>query len=70
MHESGSSCNREEVCLPDEGKGVVVPGSITEEEKYMEQKVVFVAYQVQNLKLFFYLFISVFNFRTDQVVGR
>lgn len=36
-----------------------MPGNITEEKKCMEQKVVFVAYQVQNLKLwsFFFLFL-------------
>lgn len=60
----------EEICLPDEGKGVAVPGNITEEEKYMEQKVAFVAYQVQFKTLVFLFFISVFNFRTDQLFGR
>lgn len=46
----------EEICLPDEGKGVAVPGNITEEEKYMEQKVAFVAYQVQFKTLVFLFF--------------
>lgn len=59
MNDSKSSCNKEDICLPNEGKGVAMPGNITEEKKCMEQKVVFVAYQVQNLKLwsFFFLFL-------------
>lgn len=46
MHESRSCWDREEVCLPDGEKGVAMPGNVTEEEKYMKQKVAFVAYQV------------------------
>lgn len=53
-------------------KGVAKPGNITEEEKYMEQK--FVAYQVQNLKLwsfflllFLYLILELTSFFEDDV---